>query len=142
MRYFADRLTGPLPGPPQFLRLWREGGFAGATSGVSRIPVALRAPLPLAGDWLAWLGHASFLLRLGGLTVAVDPVLSARILGAGQRFIPPGLDRLPPLDLLLISHNHYDHPDTLLALARTGAGTDLTCPRRMGSGAIARICGP
>jgi L-ascorbate metabolism protein UlaG (beta-lactamase superfamily) len=118
--FFADRLTGPLPGPPQFLRLWREGGFAGATSGVSRIPVASRAPLPLSGDWLAWLGHASFLLRLGGLTVAVDPVLSARILGAGQRFTPPGLDRLPPLDLLLISHNHYDHLDapTVRTVAR------------------------
>ncbi|MGB8257787.1 MAG: MBL fold metallo-hydrolase [Pseudonocardiaceae bacterium] len=119
-RSFADRLTGPLPGPPQFLRLWREGGFAGATSGVSRIPVAVPARLPLSGDWLAWLGHASFLMRLDGLTVAVDPVLSARILGAGQRFTPPGLDRLPSLDLLLISHNHYDHLDapTLRPLAR------------------------
>lgn len=119
-RSFADRLTGPLPGPPQFLRLWREGGFVGATSGVSRIPVAVPAQLPLSGDWLVWLGHASFLMRLGGLTVAVDPVLSARILGAGQRFTPPGLDRLPPLDLLLISHNHYDHLDapTLRPLAR------------------------
>ncbi|MGH3985605.1 MAG: MBL fold metallo-hydrolase, partial [Pseudonocardiaceae bacterium] len=85
-------MTAPLPGPPQFLRLWREGGFAGATEGVARIPVALPASLP-AGDALAWLGHASFLLRLGGHTVAVDPVLSPRILGAGQRFTPPGLDR-------------------------------------------------
>jgi L-ascorbate metabolism protein UlaG (beta-lactamase superfamily) len=100
--------------------LWSEGGFAGATDGVSRIPVAAPAPLPLSGDWLAWLGHASFLLCLDGLTVAVDPVLSARIPGAGQRLTPPGLDRLPPLDLLLISHNHYDHLDapTLRPLAR------------------------
>ena len=100
-----------MPGPPQFLRLRREGGFTGATEGAARIPVALPAPLPVADAWLAWLGHASFLLRLGGRTVAVDPVLSQRILGAGQRFTPPGLDRLPPLDLLLISHNHYDHLD-------------------------------
>ena len=93
--------------------------------------MALRAPLPLSGDWLAWLGHASFLLRLGGLTVAVDPVLSARILGAGQRFTPPGLDRLPPLDLLLISHNHYDHLDapTLRPLARD---TPVVAPRGLG----------
>ncbi len=110
-RSFADRVTAPLPGPPQFLRLRREGGFTGATEGVARIPVAPRAPLPTGDAWLAWLGHASFLLRLGGATVAVDPVLSQRILGAGQRFTPPGLDRLPPVDLLLISHNHYDHLD-------------------------------
>jgi L-ascorbate metabolism protein UlaG (beta-lactamase superfamily) len=130
-RSFADRLTGPLPGPPQFFRLWREGGFAGATLGVSRIPVAARAPLPLSDDWLAWLGHASFLLRLGGLTVAVDPVLSARILGAGQRFTPPGLERLPPLGLLLISHNHYDHLDapTLRPLSRD---TPVVAPAGLG----------
>jgi L-ascorbate metabolism protein UlaG (beta-lactamase superfamily) len=130
-RSFADRVTGPLPGPPQFLRLWWEGGFAGATSGLSRIPVALRSPLPATGSWLAWLGHASFLLRLGGLTVAVDPVLSQRILGAGQRFTPPGLDRLPPLDLLLISHNHYDHLDapTLRPLPR---GTPVVAPGGLG----------
>jgi hypothetical protein len=99
-----------LPGPAQFLRLWREGGFVGATDGVASIPVAARTPLPTGDAWLAWLGHASFLARLGGCTVAIDPVLSQRILGAGQRFTPPGVDRLPPLDLLLISHNHYDHP--------------------------------
>jgi L-ascorbate metabolism protein UlaG (beta-lactamase superfamily) len=59
--------------------------------------VASRAPFPLSADWLAWLRPASFLLRLGGLTVAVDPVLSARILGAGQRFTRPvlRLDRIP-----------------------------------------------
>ncbi|MDQ3761448.1 MAG: MBL fold metallo-hydrolase [Actinomycetota bacterium] len=130
-RSFADRVTAPLPGPPQFLRLWREGGFAGATEGVARIPVAARAPLPAGTAWLAWLGHASFLLRLGGHTVAVDPVLSERILGAGQRFTLPGVARLPPLDLLLISHNHYDHLDapTVRTLPRD---TPVVAPARLG----------
>ena len=45
-----------------------------------------RAPLPAGDAWLAWLGHASLLLRLGGRAVVIDPVLSERILGAGQRF--------------------------------------------------------
>lgn len=116
-RSFTDRLTAPLPGPAQFLRLLREGGFGGTahdtgdTGAAARIPVAPRSPLPSGASWLAWLGHASFLLRLGGRTVAVDPVLSERILGAGRRLTPAGLDQLPPLDLLLISHNHYDHLD-------------------------------
>jgi L-ascorbate metabolism protein UlaG (beta-lactamase superfamily) len=110
--------------------LWREGGFTGATEGVARIPVAVPASLP-AGDALAWLGHASFLLRLGGRTVAVDPVLSQRILGAGPRFTPPGLDRLPPLDLLLLSHNHYDHLDapTVRTVARD---TPVVAPGGLG----------
>ncbi|HEY3894289.1 MAG TPA: MBL fold metallo-hydrolase [Pseudonocardiaceae bacterium] len=130
-RSFRDRVSAPLPGPPQFLRLRREGGFAGATEGVSQIPVAARAPLPAGDDWLAWLGHASFLLRLGGRTVAVDPVLSPRILGAGRRLTPAGLDRLPPLDALLISHNHYDHLDapTVRALRR---GTPVVAPGGLG----------
>ncbi|HEX2299472.1 MAG TPA: MBL fold metallo-hydrolase, partial [Pseudonocardiaceae bacterium] len=137
-RSFADRVSAPLPGPAQFLRLLREGGFRGdsqdtgntpdtgavrLTDDPARIPVApqaSRASLPSGDGWLVWLGHASFLLRLGGRTVAVDPVLSERILGAGRRLTPPGLDRLPPLDLLLISHNHYDHLDvpTVRALPR------------------------
>ena len=68
-------------------------------------------------DGLTWLGHASFLLRLGGLTVLTDPYLSAHAspvppLGP-KRFAGPGIRaaRLPPADLMLISHNHYDHLD-------------------------------
>ncbi len=76
-------------------------------------------------DRLTWLGHASFVLRLDGRTVLTDPYLSAHAsplppLGP-KRFAPPGLpaERLPPIDLLLLSHNHYDHLDlpTIEALA-------------------------
>jgi L-ascorbate metabolism protein UlaG (beta-lactamase superfamily) len=128
---FADRVTAPLPGPRQFLRLWWEGGLAGATEGAARIPVTSGTAVPAADAWLVWLGHASFLLRLGRCAVAIDPVLSQRILGAGQRFTPPGLDRLPPLDLLLISHNHYDHLDapTMRTLPRD---TPVMVPARLG----------
>ncbi|HSA79671.1 MAG TPA: MBL fold metallo-hydrolase [Geminicoccaceae bacterium] len=77
------------------------------------------------GDRLTWLGHASFLLRLDGRTILTDPYLSAHAsplppLGP-KRFAPPGLpaQRLPRIDLLLLSHNHYDHLDlpTVEALA-------------------------
>lgn len=68
-------------------------------------------------DSLTWLGHASFLIRIGGRTVLTDPFLTRHAspfppLGP-ERFAPPGLppDSLPDVDVLLISHNHYDHLD-------------------------------
>lgn len=66
---------------------------------------------------LTWLGHAGFLMRFNGLWVACDPFLSTYAspvppLGP-KRFAPPSLGTLdlPPIDVLLLSHNHYDHLD-------------------------------
>jgi L-ascorbate metabolism protein UlaG (beta-lactamase superfamily) len=73
--------------------------------------------LALGGDRLTWLGHASFLLRLAGKTIVADPFLSdyaSPIPPFGpKRFAPPALraPELPPVDLLLLTHNHYDHLD-------------------------------
>lgn len=67
---------------------------------------------------VTWLGHASFLIRLDGVTILTDPWLSERAspfrwFFGPKRFSPPGLrvENLPPIDVLLISHNHYDHLD-------------------------------
>jgi L-ascorbate metabolism protein UlaG (beta-lactamase superfamily) len=67
-----------------------------------------------------WIGHATILLRIGGMNVLTDPVLSNRI-GVGLGVITGGPKRhfraalgvreLPPLDLILISHAHFDHLD-------------------------------
>ncbi len=67
-------------------------------------------------DTVTWLGHAAFLLRLDGKVVLTDPYLSDVAGPAGfgpERYVPPGLpiDRLPPIDILLVSHNHYEHLD-------------------------------
>jgi N-acyl-phosphatidylethanolamine-hydrolysing phospholipase D len=68
-------------------------------------------------DSLTWLGHAAFLMRMDGKNVLIDPFLSdyaSPIAGVGpRRFTPPGLpvEHLPKIDLLLVSHNHYDHLD-------------------------------
>ena len=73
-------------------------------------------------DTLSWLGHASFLIRLDGKVVLTDPFLStyaSPVTLGPKRYVEPGItpERLPPIDLLLISHNHYDHMDRR-ALAR------------------------
>lgn len=62
---------------------------------------------------MTWAGHASWIVRIGGLTVLTDPVWSRRILGTPARITPVGVrwEALPPVDAVLISHNHYDHLD-------------------------------
>jgi L-ascorbate metabolism protein UlaG (beta-lactamase superfamily) len=93
-------------------------------------------PLPeLAGNALSatFLGHATVLFRLPGLTLLTDPIFSKRAsplswIGPGRvRPAALGVERLPPLDAVLVSHNHYDHMDlpTLKALAAAGARTAL-----------------
>jgi L-ascorbate metabolism protein UlaG (beta-lactamase superfamily) len=75
------------------------------------------ADFSLGGDAAWWLGHACVLLRLGGLHVITDPVLSPRaspLSFAGPRRrtpVPATVAALPPIDVVLISHNHYDHLD-------------------------------
>jgi len=64
---------------------------------------------------LTWLGHASFLIRLDGKNILSDPHLTdwaGPIEGFGpKRYTPPGIsiENLPPIDIIVISHNHYDH---------------------------------
>jgi N-acyl-phosphatidylethanolamine-hydrolysing phospholipase D len=70
-----------------------------------------------AVDSLTWLGHASFLIRLDGRTILTDPFLSSHASPVPpfgpERFAPPALApaQLPPIDIILLSHNHYDHLD-------------------------------
>jgi L-ascorbate metabolism protein UlaG (beta-lactamase superfamily) len=64
-----------------------------------------------------FIGHSTFLVQVGGVCVLIDPIWSRRcspVSFAGpRRARPPGqrLDALPGVDLLLVTHNHYDHMD-------------------------------
>ncbi|NBM21053.1 MBL fold metallo-hydrolase [Streptomyces sp. GC420] len=128
---FTDRLTAPLPGVRALARLAREGAVrppVAALRDAARIPVDLPPPhaaLPEAGPGtlaVTWAGHASWVIRAGGLTVLTDPVWSRRILGTPTRLTPVGVpwSALPRVDAVVISHNHYDHLDapTLRRLPR------------------------
>jgi L-ascorbate metabolism protein UlaG (beta-lactamase superfamily) len=63
-----------------------------------------------SADSITWIGHSTFLLQLGGLNIVTDPVWASRM-GSARRLTPPGLalNELPPIDVVLISHSHYDH---------------------------------
>jgi L-ascorbate metabolism protein UlaG (beta-lactamase superfamily) len=90
-------------------------------------PVQQWTKPPETGLRVTWLGHSTLLIEIDGVRVLTDPVWGQRaspLAFAGpKRFHPPPapLAALPPLDAVIISHDHYDHLDrsTIRALART-----------------------
>ncbi|MGK5532637.1 MBL fold metallo-hydrolase [Streptomyces sp. URMC 129] len=143
-RSFTDRLTTPLPGLPTLIRMSRRGAVrpgAAAQRDTAGLPFA-PGPLPPADARtvaVTWAGHASWVIRMGGLTVLTDPVWSRKILATPARITPVGVAwaDLPPVDAVVISHNHYDHLDapTLRRLPRrtalfVPAGLGAWCRRR------------
>jgi N-acyl-phosphatidylethanolamine-hydrolysing phospholipase D len=105
LRWAGERRSRPqAPTPPR-------GAFPVAEPAI----VYPRADATALGA--TWIGHSTVLLQLGGLNLLTDPVFSPRAfpvqwLGP-RRVMDPGLplERLPPLDVILLSHNHYDHLD-------------------------------
>jgi len=61
---------------------------------------------------VTWIGHATFLIQMGGMNIMTDPVWAKRM-GFEKRLSEPGLtmEEIPPIDVVLISHGHYDHLD-------------------------------
>ena len=106
----------------QVLR-WKAGGNAARWPAV--VPIRPSKPAGrVGGVCITMIGHASLLIQAGGLNILTDPVWSDRaspVSFAGpKRATEPGIrfERLPPIDVVLLSHNHYDHLDlrTLLRL--------------------------
>jgi L-ascorbate metabolism protein UlaG (beta-lactamase superfamily) len=126
-------------------------------------PIARPRSIPRPQEWnsnaitASWLGHATVLVNFYGLTILTDPVLMQRIgadVGLGtlgpKRLVAPALrvDQLPRIDLVLLSHAHFDHFDTptlealpagakAVTARRTGdllADTSLKCPVELGWG--------
>lgn len=125
MGRFDHLATQPARGPRDMLQ-WKvvdalkgknrrdPGAFKTPTRPWSRDLVARGAPS------LTWVGHASFLLSMGGTRVLLDPIWRD---GPGplRRLVAPGIPaaELPSIDAVLITHNHRDHLDTW-TLSRLG----------------------
>jgi L-ascorbate metabolism protein UlaG (beta-lactamase superfamily) len=67
-------------------------------------------------DYIAWIGHATFLIKLGDTTIITDPVFSKNagpLIFGPDRFTEPALklNEIPKTDVFLLTHNHYDHQD-------------------------------
>lgn len=81
---------------------------------------------PASGLRATWLGHSTVLIEIDGLRVLTDPVWGPRAspsrIAGPKRFqpVPVPLRAMPPLDLVIVSHDHYDHLDypTIAKLAR------------------------
>jgi len=99
---------------------WRARGLFAAARGTPPSLVAHHVRRPRAPDGeaaITWIGHSSFLIQTGGLNILTDPMWSERcapVSWAGpRRRVPPGVpfDELPSIDVVLQSHDHYDHFD-------------------------------
>src|SRR5690606_31856415 len=113
----------PSRGFRDILRWYRER----ARTGIAPDPAAdefrlgepdIAAPRNAADELrITWIGHATFLIQIAGITILTDPIWSRRASPIGwagpSRLSPPGLgfDSLPPVDVVLLSHDHYDHLD-------------------------------
>jgi L-ascorbate metabolism protein UlaG (beta-lactamase superfamily) len=88
-----------------------------------------------AGYRIAYVGHATTLIEIGGVRLLTDPVLRQRVYYLRRRSVPVPEHLLTEVDAVLISHLHHDHLD-LPSLHRLGAMTRLIVPN--GAGALLR----
>lgn len=126
-RRYPRAITGSLLGRSD------AAGEASASGGVVELLHRL-APHDLA---LAWLGHASVVCQLGDSVLVVDPVLSARIgpriggrtIGIARRApVPVPPEALRGVDVVLITHAHFDHLDKPTLEAMADPGTVVVVP--------------
>ncbi len=88
---------------------------------------------------VAWLGHSTNLVEIDGLRVLTDPVFERRVspvtFAGPERFFPPPVPRekLPPIDVVVVSHDHYDHLEEATARALAAKGTVYVVPLGIGS---------
>jgi N-acyl-phosphatidylethanolamine-hydrolysing phospholipase D len=137
LKWRWNRLRHPLP---------RDDGWRA----LQRVASAIRVPRAASSEIVVtWVGHSTLLVQLGSVNILTDPVWSERaspwrFLGP-RRLVPPAvsIDALPPIDIVLLSHNHYDHLDapTVRALAKRHTSARWVVPLRLG-GLVRKLGAP
>ncbi len=137
----------PTPPPPfrdilrWAYRRWRHPPRRPDPSIFQPVPPQVRRPRAAADALVVtWIGHSASLLQIGGLNLLTDPMFGPRAspvpFAGPRRWVPPGLapDDLPPLDAVLLTHNHYDHLDagSVRTLARLHPQATWIVPLRLG----------
>ncbi|TWR28096.1 MBL fold metallo-hydrolase [Mucilaginibacter achroorhodeus] len=87
------------------------------TLGPFKTDMSIYQTPPSEGLRITWIGHSSLIIEIDGIRILTDPVWSQRVsftqlMGPKRFFQPPlALANLPPIDLVICSHDHYDHLD-------------------------------
>jgi L-ascorbate metabolism protein UlaG (beta-lactamase superfamily) len=147
---FRDgKFRNPIPTttlvPGRFWRMMRHQFFGSEERVPKRtIPVERRtasdySAAPAFGLRATWIGHASTLVEIDGRRVLTDPIWSERCspttLVGPKRFHPPPIpvEQLPPIDAVVISHDHYDHLDMATVQGLAARGTRFAVPLGVGA---------
>ncbi len=127
--------TRTYPGVPEMVAFFARKAWttiAPRSGGARLVPFDRTAMM--RNPSLTWIGHATFLVRMDGMTFLTDPIFSDRASPLGfagpARQVAPGvpLDQLPPIDFVTISHDHYDHTDLVSVAALAKRGTRFVVP--------------
>ncbi|WP_380788443.1 MBL fold metallo-hydrolase [Sphingomonas sp. R86521] len=145
VRFFNPGQAPDTHGVVDLLR-WR---FTGDKAGwPDAVPIVPARPEPrVDGLRITMVGHATLLIQVAGLNILTDPVWSERAspfaFVGPKRVTVPGIsfDDLPPIDVVLLSHCHYDHLDTA-TLRRLQAAHDPLMAMPLGNDAIVRAAVP
>ena len=128
-----------------FFELMRRQFFGGEQrEPVGVVPVETRTAAdyrtpPSSGLRATWIGWSSVLVEIDGRRVLTDPVWSERcspstLVGPKRFHAPPiAIDDLPPIDAVIISHDHYDHLDMPSVRALAARGTHFAVPLGIGA---------